>query len=140
MGSRGKPTPHSGRESHRAREPFKIAMVAIVFAFSLSLFDVFELGVPSQVGEFASVKREGMRDAFFKGIMATLLATPCSGPFLGSTLAWAVTQTPQVIFAVFMMVKQMNRLKKQEEAAPAAPPAPSNEEVLLTQIRDLLKK
>jgi large conductance mechanosensitive channel len=45
-----------------------------------------------------------------------------------------------IAFAVFMMVKQMNRLKKQEEAAPAAPPAPSNEEVLLTQIRDLLKK
>lgn len=85
-------------------EPFKIAMVAIVFAFSLSLFDVFELGVPSKVGELASVKREGVRDAFFKGIMATLLATPCSGPFLGSTLAWAVTQTPQVIFLVFLMV------------------------------------
>lgn len=86
------------------QEEFKIAMVAIVFAFSLSLFDVFELGVPSAVGELASVKREGMRDAFFKGIMATLLATPCSGPFLGSTLAWAVTQTPQVIIAIFLMV------------------------------------
>ena len=45
-----------------------------------------------------------------------------------------------IAFAIFMMVKQMNRMKKQEEAAPAAPPAPSNEEVLLTQIRDLLKK
>jgi len=45
-----------------------------------------------------------------------------------------------IAFAIFMMVKWMNRMKKQEAAAPAAPPAPSNEEVLLTQIRDLLKK
>lgn len=85
-------------------EPFKIVMVAVVFAFSLSLFDVFELGVPSKVGELASVKREGMRDAFFKGVMATVLATPCSGPFLGSTLAWAVAQPAHVIVAVFLMV------------------------------------
>lgn len=41
---------------------------------------------------------------------------------------------------IFMMVKGINRLKrKQEEEAPAAPPAPTTEEVLLTEIRDLLK-
>jgi large conductance mechanosensitive channel len=40
---------------------------------------------------------------------------------------------------IFMMIKAINASKKKEEAAPAAPPAPSNEEVLLTQIRDLLK-
>lgn len=46
-----------------------------------------------------------------------------------------------VAFAIFMMIKAMNSLKKKEEApveAPA-PPAPSNEEVLLSEIRDLLK-
>ncbi len=48
-----------------------------------------------------------------------------------------------VAFAIFMMVKVMNRLKKKEETAPAAPvtpPAPSREELLLTDIRDLLRK
>lgn len=45
-----------------------------------------------------------------------------------------------VAFAVFMMVKAMNNLKKKEEEAPSEPPKPSNEEVLLTEIRDLLKK
>ena len=48
-----------------------------------------------------------------------------------------------IAFAIFMMVKAMNSAKKKEEAAPAAPaapPAPSNEEVLLSEIRDLLKK
>ena len=44
-----------------------------------------------------------------------------------------------VAFAIFMAVKAINSLKKQEAAAPAAPAAPSNQEVLLTEIRDLLK-
>ena len=41
--------------------------------------------------------------------------------------------------AIFVAVRVMNSLKKKEEAAPAAPPAPSKEEVLLTEIRDLQK-
>ncbi|MBL6430775.1 MAG: large-conductance mechanosensitive channel protein MscL [Alphaproteobacteria bacterium] len=44
-----------------------------------------------------------------------------------------------VAFALFIVVKGVNRLRKQEEAAPAAPPAPSREQVLLEEIRDLLK-
>jgi large conductance mechanosensitive channel len=45
-----------------------------------------------------------------------------------------------VAFAVFMVIKAINAAKKKEDAAPAAPPAPSKEETLLTEIRDLLKK
>ena len=45
-----------------------------------------------------------------------------------------------VAFSVFMIIKVLNSAKKKEEAAPAPPPAPSKEEVLLTEIRDLLKK
>ena len=45
-----------------------------------------------------------------------------------------------VAIAVFMVIKAINAAKKKEEAAPAAPPAPSKQEVLLTEIRDLLKK
>ncbi|MEN6454056.1 MAG: large-conductance mechanosensitive channel protein MscL [Prolixibacteraceae bacterium] len=44
-----------------------------------------------------------------------------------------------VAFAIFMAVKAMNSMKKKQEAAPAAPPVPSKEELLLTEIRDLLK-
>ena len=44
-----------------------------------------------------------------------------------------------VAFAVFMLVRSFNALRRQEEEAPAAPPAPSAEETLLTEIRDLLK-
>lgn len=44
-----------------------------------------------------------------------------------------------VALCVFMVIKAVNRFKKKEEAAPAAPPAPSKEETLLTEIRDILK-
>ena len=45
-----------------------------------------------------------------------------------------------IAFAIFMVVRAMNSAKKKEEAKPAAPPAPSKEEVLLGEIRDLLKQ
>ena len=63
------------------------------------------------------------------------------GNFLSAVINFFI-----LAFVVFMLVKGLNRLseigkKKEEEkpAEPAAPPAPSNEEVLLTEIRDLLK-
>ena len=45
-----------------------------------------------------------------------------------------------VAFAIFMVIQWMNKMKKEEEEKPAAPPEPSKEEVLLSEIRDLLKK
>jgi large conductance mechanosensitive channel len=45
-----------------------------------------------------------------------------------------------IAFAIFMVIKAMNTLKKKEEAAPAEPPKPSAEETLLAEIRDLLKQ
>jgi large conductance mechanosensitive channel len=45
-----------------------------------------------------------------------------------------------IAFAIFMMVKAINTLKRKEEAAPAPPPAPSTQEILLGEIRDLLKQ
>lgn len=45
-----------------------------------------------------------------------------------------------IAFVIFMMIRGINSMKKKEEAVPAPPPAPSKEEQLLTEIRDLLKK
>lgn len=45
-----------------------------------------------------------------------------------------------VAFVIFMVIKGMNSMKKKKEEAPAAPPAPTKEEVLLTEIRDVLKE
>lgn len=45
-----------------------------------------------------------------------------------------------VAFAIFLVIRQMNKLKKKEEEKPAAPPEPPKQELLLTEIRDLLKQ
>ncbi len=45
-----------------------------------------------------------------------------------------------IAFVIFMAIKAINSVKKKEEQAPKAPPKPSNEEVLLAEIRDLLKE
>lgn len=45
-----------------------------------------------------------------------------------------------IAFVIFMMVRTINNMKRKEEAKPELPPEPSKEEVLLTEIRDLLKK
>lgn len=52
----------------------------------------------------------------------------------------AIVDFTIVAFAIFLLVKAMNRLQKKAEEAPAAPPAPPPQEVLLAEIRDLLKK
>jgi large conductance mechanosensitive channel len=44
-----------------------------------------------------------------------------------------------VAFAIFLLVKLINRIRRREEQAPAAPPAPSKQELLLEEIRDLLR-
>lgn len=56
------------------------------------------------------------------------------GLFLNAVISFLI-----VAFSVFMLVRQYNRLKAKEEEAPNAPPAPPQEELLLTEIRDLLK-
>lgn len=45
-----------------------------------------------------------------------------------------------VAFAIFLVIKGINALKKEQQAAPSEPPAPTKEELLLTEIRDLLRK
>lgn len=56
------------------------------------------------------------------------------GKFLQTTVDFII-----VAFAIFLMVKAMNALKKKEAAKPASSPAPTKEEMLLTDIRDILK-
>ncbi|MBI1311738.1 hypothetical protein GC176_10635 [bacterium] len=83
---------------------FIIAMAALVFVMALSLLGVFELPVPGMVGSVGAAQREGLSGAFLTGIFATLLATPCSGPFLGTTLGWSVQQPPAVIYGVWIVM------------------------------------
>jgi large conductance mechanosensitive channel len=57
------------------------------------------------------------------------------GKFLQTAINFVI-----VAFVIFLVVKGMNAMKKKEAAAPAAPPTPSAQELLLTEIRDLLRQ
>ncbi len=85
-------------------ETFTITMSAVVFVFALSLLGVWEIPIPGMVGSGkagAAAEKEGAGGAFAKGVLTTILATPCTGPFLGTALAWAVLQPAYIVFATF---------------------------------------
>ncbi|MDR0436883.1 MAG: large-conductance mechanosensitive channel protein MscL [Bacteroidales bacterium] len=69
------------------------------------------------------------------GVEISTAVTLNYGNFLQTTFDFLI-----ISFCIFMFVKGLSTLKKKSESAPAAPPAPSNEEKLLTEIRDLLKE
>ncbi|HDP79278.1 MAG TPA: hypothetical protein ENN21_00380 [Spirochaetes bacterium] len=86
------------------KKEFLIGMITVVFALALSMFHVYTLPVPSFAGRLSRERDNPYIDSFMKGLLATLLATPCSGPFLGGTLAWALSQPPFIVFIIFMSV------------------------------------
>lgn len=83
---------------------FTVTIAAIVFAMALSLLGVWEIPIPGFFGSGAVqdvAAREGPFGAFVKGAITTVLATPCTGPFMASAIAWAVTQPLSTILLVF---------------------------------------
>lgn len=82
---------------------FNITMAAIVFAFALSFLGVWELPIPGFIGEKAGhlQSKEGPLGAFLKGVLSTVLATPCSGPFLGPVFGFTLSQPTFVTYGVF---------------------------------------
>jgi suppressor for copper-sensitivity B len=82
---------------------FNVTMLAIVFAFALSFLGIWELPIPGFIGEKAGhvQTQEGPAGSFLKGVLSTVLATPCSGPFLGPVFGFTLTQPTVVTYAVF---------------------------------------
>lgn len=83
---------------------FQIAITVLMTLIALNLFGVFEVTLSGKALGAASElsARPGFPGAFFNGVLATLLATPCTAPFLGAALAFAFSQTPFVILLVFL--------------------------------------
>lgn len=94
------------------QEPaFVIAMCTIVFAFGLSLFGVYEIQLPgsavagmSDLLAKQSASGKSMSTSFAEGVFATILATPCTAPFLGPALGFAFSQPAHIIFLLFATV------------------------------------
>jgi thiol:disulfide interchange protein len=81
-----------------------IVMASVVFLFGLSLLDVFRLPFIPVGLKGPVLSRSIIIDGYLTGVLATLLATPCSGPFLGGVLAWSMFQQPMVIAVVFLSI------------------------------------
>jgi len=85
---------------------FNVVIGSVVFVFALNLFGVYELVLPGRAStamESASSK-SGLSGSFFQGVFATLLATPCTAPFLGTALGFAFSQSAPVILGMFAAV------------------------------------
>jgi thiol:disulfide interchange protein DsbD len=94
------------------QEPaFVIAMCTIVFAFGLSLFGVYEIQLPgsavtgmSELLTKQSTSGKSLSSSFAEGVFATILATPCTAPFLGTALGFAFSQPAPIILLLFASV------------------------------------
>jgi large conductance mechanosensitive channel len=94
------------------------------------------IGQIFQVGDLAQAKFV-LSEAVLgeDGAVVTPESAVMYGEFIGAVINFII-----VAFVMFMVVKGVNSMKKKQEEAPAAPPAPTKEEILLGEIRDLLKK
>ncbi len=84
---------------------FVVLLTVLILLVALNLFGLFEVTLGSIGVAAGSVAgREGAGGAFFNGVLATVLATPCTAPFLAPALGFAFTQTAAVILLIFVTV------------------------------------
>ncbi len=80
---------------------FIVVLSVIIFMFGLSLFGVFEIGT-SLVGLGGRADSgSGLSGSFLSGVLATVVATPCTAPFMGVALGYALTQSAVQSLAIF---------------------------------------
>jgi len=82
---------------------FLIAMMLVLTLFAGNLWGWFEIPLPSFIGRLAGIGGRGnLAGQFGAGIFATLLATPCSAPFVGTAIGFALARGTSEIFAIFI--------------------------------------
>jgi thiol:disulfide interchange protein DsbD len=97
---------HAGWGMQFGSPVFIVCLTTLVTLVALNLFGVFEVTLGGRaldaVGNLAS--RHGASGAFFNGVLATTLATPCTAPFLAPALGFAFSQPPVTIVSIFLTV------------------------------------
>lgn len=81
---------------------FIVALAAVMVLFALNLFDVYQFGVPKSAAKLSTSSPTGDRRSFFEGVLAVVLATPCTAPFMGTAIGFAMTSHPMIIITVFV--------------------------------------
>jgi thiol:disulfide interchange protein DsbD len=80
---------------------FLSLMAALLFFLGLSLAGQFEIGLTLTSTGGSLAAKQGYTGSFFTGVLAVIVATPCTAPFMGVALGYALSQTAIVTFAVF---------------------------------------
>jgi thiol:disulfide interchange protein DsbD len=84
------------------QSPTFIAILAAgLFFFALSLAGQFDLGLSLTSAGGSLARQEGYTGSFFTGVLATVVATPCTAPLMGAAIGYALAQSAAVTFAVF---------------------------------------
>ena len=83
---------------------FVFSLLLLIWAFALSLFDVFMIQAPGIQTATKASSGHGPMGTFMSGVFAVLLATPCTAPLLGSAIGFAFQQSSPVIFVMLMLV------------------------------------
>lgn len=88
------------------QQPGFVTFLAVVMVlFALNMWGLFEIPLPQSLARVGGAgPREGVTGHFASGLFATLMATPCSAPFLGTAVGFALVQPPLVIYAIFSAV------------------------------------
>ena len=85
---------------------FLAGIIMLLYLFGLNMAGVFEIGT-SLTGAGGELQaKKGYSGSFFSGVLTTLIATPCSGPFLGSVMGYTLKQPPlqgMIIFTIFAL-------------------------------------
>ncbi|WP_374469164.1 protein-disulfide reductase DsbD family protein [Phenylobacterium sp.] len=82
--------------------PVVAGLALLMLAVALNLSGVFEVGLSLQGAGSGLASRGGVTGAFLTGVLAVVVAAPCTAPFMAPALGWALTQTPAAALAVFV--------------------------------------
>jgi thiol:disulfide interchange protein DsbD len=80
---------------------FVVFLAGLFFLMGMNFFGVFEVGESLTAAGGLAARRMGLASSFWSGALATVAASPCTAPFMGSALGFALTQPPALALAVF---------------------------------------
>jgi thiol:disulfide interchange protein DsbD len=80
---------------------FLALMAGLLFLMGLSLAGQFEIGLTLTSAGGSLAAKQGYAGSFFTGVLAVVVATPCTAPFMGAAIGYALAHSPAVTFAVF---------------------------------------
>jgi thiol:disulfide interchange protein DsbD len=80
---------------------FLVLMASLLFFLGLSLAGQFEIGLTLTSAGGSLAQKQGYTGSFFTGVLAVIVATPCTAPFMGAAIGYALSQSSLVTFAVF---------------------------------------